>query len=500
MATSLALSENFRTFPGFEVDFFSHDGFLVPVQRDIIAPTAASAYTLILSPGRVWAEKEDNGWSRAAFPFVLSTQTNNQAHNGLATFVFNDTSCSQLRIQIVQETTPWLIFDAWAQTPMIYKPGPSSDYDLARAAFEAERARRFPVRPWSDLEKDGINLSSFDGSVPAEEISTRGIVLDGVLYLPPFQTRHGVFPFPDYMRSGAFSVTKSIGASIALFRLAQKYGPQVFDLRIVDYLNVTANHNGWQDVTFGNCLDMATGIGDVAPDPNQLLVFADENQSRMDSWSRMVSLQGKLDVCFSYGNYPWGPNEIVRYNTTHTFVLAAAMDAFYKSKEGEHAELWDMVRHEVYEPIGIAHAPMMHTVEADGAHGVPFFGVGAFPTPDDLAKLTTLLQNHGRYGEQQLLHEASVIRGLYQDPEQGLSLGVYTSAGDSYRYSWSYWSQPWRSNERCFQQIPYMLGYGGNIVILMPNGMSGFRFADQFDYNVEGMIQAMQQIRPLCDQ
>ena len=36
--------------------------------------------------------------------------------------------------------------------------------------------------------------------------------------------------------------------------------------------------------------------------------------------------------------------EVARYDTTHTFVLAAAMDAFYKSKEGPDADLWSMVR------------------------------------------------------------------------------------------------------------------------------------------------------------
>ena len=56
-----------------------------------------------------------------------------------------------------------------------------------------------------------------------------------------------------------FSVTKSLGAAVALLRLAQKYGDEVFDLKIKDYVPVTAGHDGWERVTFGDALNMATG-------------------------------------------------------------------------------------------------------------------------------------------------------------------------------------------------------------------------------------------------
>jgi hypothetical protein len=52
------------------------------------------------------------------------------------------------------------------------------------------------------------------------------------------------------MRHGVFSVTRSLGAAVALLRLAEKYGDSVFDLKIKDYVPVTATHAGWDDVTF----------------------------------------------------------------------------------------------------------------------------------------------------------------------------------------------------------------------------------------------------------
>ena len=89
-------------FPSVSVDFFSVDGYLVPKQRDLIFEPS-STFDIIFSPGRIWSEPGEKGWSRASFPFVLAGRTFNESHNGLATFLYNDTQVSQLRVQIVQE-------------------------------------------------------------------------------------------------------------------------------------------------------------------------------------------------------------------------------------------------------------------------------------------------------------------------------------------------------------------------------------------------------------
>jgi hypothetical protein len=78
------------------VAFFTHGEHLVPVVRDV-APLS----TFILSPGRVWSEPGDAGMSRAAFPFVLTNPYDNGTHNGLATFLYDETRVTALRLQIV---------------------------------------------------------------------------------------------------------------------------------------------------------------------------------------------------------------------------------------------------------------------------------------------------------------------------------------------------------------------------------------------------------------
>ncbi len=106
--------------PAFSAAFFTHGEHLVPTLRDILQPPG----TIILSPGKMWSEPGDRGMSRASFPFVLVGQSSYAARNGLASFLFDDTRVSALRLQVVQETAGWEKFDFWGQAPMTYTPGP----------------------------------------------------------------------------------------------------------------------------------------------------------------------------------------------------------------------------------------------------------------------------------------------------------------------------------------------------------------------------------------
>jgi hypothetical protein len=475
------------------LEFFTAGEHLVPVIRDFVPP----AGRLIVSPGRVWSEPGDGGMSRASFPFILVNPVHNGTHNGVATFLFDDTHVSGLRVQIVQETSAWERLDFWGHLPLTYVPGPIANEAALRADFAEELRRQTPMQPWAALPATPA-LAAFDGDPAPADISANGLVVDGVLYVRGCNTRYGPFPYCREMRHGVFSVTKSLGAAVALLRLAQKYGDAVLDEKLVDYLPPGSQpHPGWAGVTFADALNMATGIGDEGRERDGS-TSADENGAKMLRWIVKRPLHEKLEIALSYGKYPWNRGEVFRYNTTQTFVLAIALDTYLKRREGPDAHLWDMVRTEVFRPIGILHAPAMHTIEGDGRRGVPLLGYGLYPTVDDVAKLTTLLQNGGRHEGVQLLSATKLAEALYRtDPVSGLPSGLRNRFGAG-RYHLSFWSVPYRTGTGCFFQIPEMLGYGGNLVALLPNGVSVFRFADGFDFDVDAMIQAGESLRPFC--
>ncbi len=473
-----------RFFPGFSVGFVAVDGYLVPSERSIIVNP--DNWSLILSPGRVWSEPGDNGRSRASFPFTLGSPPDRQygageTHNGVAAFLFDDTSVSSFRFQITQETAPdGDIYDMWGQVPMEYDPGVIDETGDMASSFAQELADQVPVADWSDLKamvKSDV-LDSFTAGLAPDEISAAGIVVDGVVYLQPSRTRSGDYPYPRYMQHGAASVSKSIGAGVAMLWLAEKYGDDVFDLLIADYLDVTADHDGWADVTFGDVLNMATAVGDNSADRMPYDIGTNETGLDYRKFYVAETAIGKLEAAFAAGNYSWGPNEIVRYTSSQTFVLAAAMDAFLNTREGPDADLWESLSEEVYRPVGIHHMTMMSIPNGDGEGGIPYMASGLRLTIDDVAKIATLLQNSGTHNGEQLLHPTRTSDALCRSGQlAGLPTGKTFADGDQ-AYHASFWSIAHRTEAGTYCQVPFMSGAGGITIFIAPNGVSTFVFTD----------------------
>ncbi len=488
-----------RELGAFSLSFFSQGGHLVPAERGIQGLSEdGRGSDLIVGPGRVWFEHGDGGLSRASFPFEVISQLSNETHNGLATFLYDKTRVSGLRIQIVKETASWNRYDAWGALTMRYEPRVLPNEAALRQAFAAEVADAIEIRPWSDLRGrlDPLRLHGFLGAWGREYISAAGLVESGRLYLHDCRSRYGPYPYCRQMRHAAFSLTKSMGAAVALLRLAQIYGPEVFETKVADYLNIDAGHDGWDEVRFADLLNMSAGIGNEHPQPKPPRPMADGTTPAV--WFQALSAGDKLRAGFAhYGDLPWGPGEVMRYNTTHTFVLAAAMQAFLKAKQGPQADIWRMLQDEVLRPIGIHHLPIMRSVEADGSLGTPIFGSGAYPTVEDVAKIATLLQNGGRHAGRQLLHPGKLAEALYRGDNDGLPTGFDNRFGAG-RYQLSFWGLPYGNGKGCSHILPYMSGYGGNSVLLLPNGVTALRFSDSHNLELEPLTAAADALAPLC--
>ncbi len=491
----------FHYFPGFSVSFFTYKDYLIPVNQGLLeAEGPHKAWDIILSPGRVWSEPGDNGMSRASFPFVITPRIPMGAFNGIATFLYDNKRVSAFRFQIVQESGGHHQFYPYGQIPLQYVPNPIENIDELKTQFAEELKQQNPIHPWMQLEKiyGSQVLKKFSGGLGSQQISAAGIIMDGVIYLQPNMTPFGQFPYPREMRHNVKSVSKSMGAALAILTLAQKYGDEVFELKIADYVKVTAEHHGWDEVTFGDALNMATGIGDEAPYRKPLVTEADENKPKAYKFidNEPHTAQQWLDFSFSYGNYPWGPGEILRYNSINTFVLGAAMDSFLKSREGTNVNLWNMVTKDVLKPIGIHQLPLMHTRENDGGVGLPHFAFGLYPTVDDTAKIVTLLQNEGQHDGIQLLSKMRLSEALCRKGIVGLP-SEYSSRYGDIGYHMSFWCVPIKTKDGRYFQIPFMSGFGGNRIILSPNGVSSFIFTGAGEKKFLSFVQATAAIKSI---
>ena len=500
---SIWASENFISFPELKLDFFTYQDHLVPIERNKLLQNDKSNWFIVLAHGRIWSEPGDKGYSRASFPFTLVHYKMSQTHNGLATFVFNDKHVSSLRFQIVQEADPGEKFDAWGQTDMKYTPSPLPDRNALTNQFVTELALQTPIHSWTELEQtyDPKILDTIDGIHNRENITLSGLIIDDAVYARPCRTRYGDYPYCEQMRHGIYSISKSFGAMLSMLRLAQKYGDGVFDLRITDYVDIDCNHEGWNNVTFGDTLNMATGIGDI--EPRRVTSYVSEDSAAI---TRKIiaakTTNEKLKLIASIGNYPWDPGEVFRYRSIDTFILATAMDQFIKRKEGPGVHLWDLMTREVLQPIGINRLPILHTIEPDGAPGIPKLEGGMLPNLDDLTKLVKLLRNGGRYKGVQILSAKKLEEAFGKDRPPGLPTGWLFDDGEV-NYHMSLWQHPYRAQSGCFVRIPAMSGHGGTYVIFMPNNITAFRFADgrvnnPATYDSTGLRKVADYIRPLC--
>jgi hypothetical protein len=343
----------FGSFPGASVQMFASGDRLIPVTRDIIRADNPNRWNIIFSPGRVWSEPDDHGLSRASFPFTLVRRWPYTAHHGLATFLFDDKMVSALVFQI---SSKFYTSDTWGRLPISLLHGKIKDRDPVEAEYVREMEQRLPTRPLTELaaEFGSQGQEALHYWPEFENESVSGVLIDGVIYIEGCQTRFGPYPYCDEMRHSVYSMTKSLGALIAMLRLAHKYGDQVFDLKIKDYVDVS------NEATFADALNMTTG-------------------------------------------------EVFRYSDKVTNRLAIAMDRFLKSREGPNANLWDMVIEDVLRPIGVFHAPMIHIFDRNGSRGFPVLSSGIFPTYHDIA---LLIQNSGRYRDVQLLSAAKIREAL----------------------------------------------------------------------------------------
>ncbi len=490
--SAIVFGRSTRLFPAVALSFFTDRGDLVPVTQDVIRAGSLSAgrsfWDIIVQPGRVWSVPEDDGWSRAAFPFALVNSLEGETHNGLASFRYRSGEVSALRFQIVQQTAPFYVtdyFDAAGFVPATYQAPDWPDQAALAASYEASLADAIPIAPWADLaHKVGADkLSGFDGAMPLADIVLSGLDDGKTFYLEQCHSAGGPLPWCDRARFGVWSATKALIDSMALLHLAELYGSAVFDLRIRDYVHEVADVPAWHDVRFGDAIDMATGIGSGSTkrDPNDI----DDGyiDAQYGAWYEARSSAQKLAaIARNSPAYPRGPGQVVRYRDQDMFILGVAMDRLLKQKQGPRADLWSTLQRDVLLPIGIHYAPINRTIESDGAPGQPLMAFGYYPTIGDIVKIARLYQNHGAHDGAQLLYAPRVAALLYGTVPRGLPTGAYDKFGETTYFN-AFWHERYDAADGCRLYIPRMLGWGGNMVALMPGGYTGVRISKNSDPN-----------------
>jgi len=480
--------------PPFDFTFVQSGSTLIPTLRGAV-PSSHPLWEFVLEPGTV-TDQPGTGMSQASLPFTLEEKNENCTHNGVLSFAFrNDGTISDVSYKIAAETCTYFQFDTSGSFAARYKPGKVAKAKQIIKAYKHEASTLLPTKTFADLKTlhPEIDVTQFGSpfEVNPADMTFYGLVLDGVNYLGGCNTRAAVYPFCGSMIAPSYSVAKSVFASTMAMRLSKLY-PKVMGQKIAGFVPECVASGNWNDVTFANALDMATG------NYNSSLTEADEFSADMSQFFLPLTHADK--IAFACNHFPRKspPGTLWVYHTPDTYNLATAMRAFYATKVGADHEFYsDLLIDPIWQPLNL-HPALNVTRRTYDDVAEPFAGYGLTLLPDDIAKLAIFLNNnHGAIGGTQMLDSAMLDAAMQRNPgDPGLRAG-----SDDLRYNNGYWAFNAQATLGCAAPtwIPFMSGYGGITVALLPNGMTYYYVSDGNSYAWSRAVIEANKFRPFCN-
>jgi hypothetical protein len=468
------------TLPPFDFAFVQEGATLIPLQRGPVVSGHAQ-WDWVLETGRVWREAGDRGWLRAAIPFALQERNANCLHNGVLSFVFRpDGAISNVALEIASETCAYLKFDAWAQVGARYVPETAKEAAATVAAWRRNEAARLPVRPIADLAKLylGVDPGRFrPASSDDDPPSAYGIVVDGVRYAGPCRTRHGDYPFCEALSLPSYSTAKSIVGAVGLMRLEALHPGTAAGL-IRDQVPACSGQ-AWVGVTLLNAADMATGLYDkTAPQ-------ADEDAPAILSFFNAEDHAAKLAYACGHYRRQAEPGTHFAYHTTDTYLLGTAL------ADGLRGDLYADVIAPLWRSLSLSPS-ILETRRTYDAVRQPFTGWGLTYQADDIVRVGAWVAGGGGG----LLDKGLLDSALQRDPAHpGLE-----AAGKDYRYKTGFWARNLAKTLKCKAPlwVPFMSGYGGISVVLLPGGMTYYGFGDSEAFDWSSAAVEANKIKGLC--
>ncbi len=510
-------------------------------------------WNFIVGYGRVWNETSDNGYSRASFPFTLAEYDQNCVHNGEMTFLFKGSSISHVFYQIDAEVCEYWQANFYGNLTGTYTPTTISGDTTMENNASAEITNRAPTKPFASLATDypssGVSTSAFTGQyVHPTYIAGYGLYINGVNYVSACQTRTDDYAFCSEMRWPSYSVAKSTFVETALSRLGEQFGSGVYNNIISNYIPQYTLGGTWTSTTFDNMADMASG------NYNSSGFETDENSTAMTNFLDAIpyynygtpTAESKIYNSFTMfkTNYTT-PGTLWVYHSDDAFLLTSAMQIYAQGQLGSSTDVWTKTLSDVFANLNVSQGmqQVMRTAcnnnststncsstSGDGglsASGEPLGAFGMYLIQDDIAKFGYFFDNNdGVINGVQVLDPARENDTMVRTSNLGLTTpdsGFYTGSpivANTNHYNNEYWTKYWTTTEfppnsgatengglatnpfnstfTCQFWIPYMSGYGGNSVLLLPNNAVYYLFSDDNEFYWTYAVEQINLIKPMC--
>lgn len=511
-------NSQWKHMPTFSFQFVQNGSWFIPVKQGWQV-TGSSYWNIILGPGRAWTETSDNGYTRVALPFSLVEYNQNCVHQGEMTFLFSSTkspTISNVSYQVTTETCAYWHFYMYGMLGATYTPATISNATDLQNAMADEIANRIPVKAFSAIATDypssGFNAAAFTSEFgyPAD-IRSYGVYLNGVNYVAGCTTRYGTYAFCSEMRFPSYSVAKTAFVSLALGKLGKDYGTSVYSELIKTWLPTYYTAGGtWTNVTFQHTADMATG------NYTSSAFEVDENGSvETTNVINVVPYTTKINNSFRYWPNKTTPGTTWVYHTHDAFIQTAAMQNYLQNKTGStSADLANYLGTNIYSPLKLS-AGAMNVMRTDNAQssttttGYPIGSYGMFFNQDDAVKLGNFMNaGSGVINGTQVIDPTHLQETLFRSSRSGMQVpddGFYSSTppvANTNHYQDDVWQKTYTPTEystlTCSFNVPYMSGYGGVTVAMLPNGAVYYMFADGGEFYQDNAVVEIAKLAPMC--
>ena len=480
--------------PG-RVDLVQDGNALIPQTRIPIAGSHPY-WEFAFGVGRTWQEPGDGEWTRAALPFSLMEVNANCLHHGVLTFVFAPARrISHVAYQVSSETCAYFKADLWGFLQAELLDVTLPDAGRVVDARRTEVGGRLPRRPLAQLAVDHPGSTPAEFGHPAEvtpsQMSTWGVIVDGVHYSGGCPTRAGEYPFCDELMLPSYSVAKSVFGSLGLMRLERRF-PGTRDQKVVDYVPECAAHGGWSGVTFENLLDMSSGHWTSAA------AHADEDSVAMSKeffdatpacrqdclrlWPFSPARDGGSDIRVSHQRYLRAGYRACGFRATENG--AAGRSARRRRLAGRLARRRTQSRGSTSRgaPATMHDSPSSATAWRCCRMTSPSSGSGSIPSArrHGICSTSACCDPHCSS-----TRPIAVLRRMW-------TVRCCTTMASGPRASMTC------RGATCRCSCPSCRAFGGISIVLLPNGVTYYYFSDGNEFRFRRAIYAAAQLHPYC--
>jgi hypothetical protein len=145
--------------------------------------------------------------------------------------------------------------------------------------------------------------------------------------------------------------------------------------------------------------------------------------------------------------------------------------------------------------LGLSPAALVTRRTYDGVEQ-PFVGWGLFFLPDDIARLGQFIESENGVVSGSRVLDLALFEAALQRSQTDRGLEPVPG----YRYNNGFWAKDVSTDVGCEEPlwVPFMSGYGGITVLLLPNGIIYYYFSDNDEFAWLEALRAADSIRSLC--